>query len=128
MSDLHTELWGNILGQIKGEVSDQVFNAWFIPIAPVSVSDNKLVLGVPNEFFKDWMHDRYLSLLDSHLHKLNKEINIEFTIIDIPESTIAAKDPKVALHAAEDSDGKSQKGWFRSVFPKQGEDGGFKNA
>lgn len=122
MEKSHTQLWNELLNRLKTEVSEQVFNNWFIQIVPVSFSDEKLVLAVPNEFVKEWIRERYLSLFDSHLGRIaDKKINIELVVSPQPkEAGVAppAESPKPA----------SRKGWFRSVFPKQSEGNHFREA
>jgi chromosomal replication initiator protein len=110
----HVELWTNLLGRLKDEISEQIFNGWFLPIKPVSLSDNTLTLGVPNEFIKEWILERHMGLLASHLAKLTgKNIGIEL-VVAASEETEPAKKPQGAP--------KEKKGWFRSVFPKQPEE------
>lgn len=122
MENGHIELWNKLLNHLKNEVSEQVFNSWFMPIAPLSFSDDKLVLGVPNEFFRDWIRERYLSLLISNLNRIaNKKIDLEFVISPPPASQIpqpTAQIPQPRAH----------KGWFRAVFPKQAEEAVFQEA
>jgi chromosomal replication initiator protein len=110
----HVELWDNLLGRLKGESSEQIFNGWFLPIKPISLSDNTLTLGVPNEFIKEWILERHMGLLTSHLTKLTgKNIGIEF-VVSAAEEAESQKKPQGAP--------KEKKGWFRSVFPKQPEE------
>ena len=114
--DAHTELWNNVLGRIRVDVSEQVFNAWFTPIAAISATDSKLTLGVPNDFFKDWVEERYLGLINSHLQSIvNKKLDIEFVIQDIPEPSQVSTPPS----PGQSEKPKQQKGWLRTVFPKQ---------
>ena len=111
MPDTHAELWSGLLDHIKNEVSDQVFNAWFLPISPVSLSDKKLTLGVPNEFFREWVRERYLGLLNSHLTQMtSSNVTIEFAV-----TGEAPKEPEKDL----EKKAGQKKPWFRSVFPKQ---------
>ena len=126
MSSAHTELWNNLVSRIKGDISEQVFNAWLAPIVPISCTDNKLKLGVPNEFFKNWVLERYADLLTSNLSKIvNTPIGIEFIILEGPDiqKTKTKKSsgvlPQEESELGDDTQEKTQKGWFRSVFPKQ---------
>ena len=106
MENSHIELWNNLLARLKNEVGEQVFNAWFVPITPLSLSDDKLTLEVPNKFFREWVMERYTGLLNSNLTGIaNKRIGVEFVISPLQESPA----PKPEAH----------KGWFRSVFPRQ---------
>ena len=109
MENAHQLLWNRLLEQTKAEVSEQVFNAWFLPITPISLSGNRLVLGVPNEFFREWVRERYAGLVISNLNRIaNRKLDIEFVVI--PTEGAQAQ-PK-----------KQKKGWFSSVFPKQQEE------
>ncbi|NQU95695.1 MAG: chromosomal replication initiator protein DnaA [Candidatus Omnitrophica bacterium] len=112
----HIELWNNLLSHLKNEVSDQVFNNWFMQMVPLALSDDRLVLGVPNEFFKEWVSERYAGLLSSHLsHVANKKLVVEFSISPTAGNHVPQKDTD------KKSAPKEKKGWFRAVFPKQGQ-------
>jgi len=112
----NTELWAKLLEQLKGEVSDQVFNAWFLPIQPMASDSDNLVLGVPNDFFREWVKERYSGLLSSHLKRVSdKKLDIDFVIA--PSQNIPAS---VAPNLVKkEAPNKEKSGWFRSVFPKQ---------
>ena len=70
MEGEHIKLWSEVLGRVKDDVDDQVFNRWFRPIMPVSLSQDLLRLGVPNEFIKEWIQDRYANFLTSRLNQI----------------------------------------------------------
>jgi len=113
METSHTQLWNEVLSRLKTEVSDQVFNNWFIQIAPISFVNDKMVLAVPNEFVKEWIQERYVGLFSSHLLGITgKKIDIDFIISD-RLNNFNEKPAPVS------SKPESRKGWFRSVFPKQ---------
>ena len=117
MENSKLEFWDEVLLRLKNEVSDQVFNAWFAPIVPVSFVNDKLVVGVPNEFFKEWIRERYVSLLASHLNRITgKKIDIDFAILPQDAFELSQKDLE------KKSTPKEKRGWFRSVFPKQAEE------
>lgn len=115
----HVETWRGLLGQLKGEVSEQVFTAWFLPITPVGISDDRLTLGVPNEFFKEWLQERYADFLTSRLRTVSdKNLAINFVISPVEE----AQKPTPTEPSGETREAKERKGWFRSVFPKPSEE------
>lgn len=117
MSASRIELWDKTLAQLKSEVSDQVYASWLVPIMPLSFSGNKLKLGVPNEFFKEWLEERYIGLFLSHLNKIaGEKVELEFSVVPVAEEKPAAKSTE------QKEKENAQKGWFRSVFPKQNED------
>ncbi|MCQ9206795.1 MAG: chromosomal replication initiator protein DnaA [Omnitrophica bacterium] len=117
MTNNHIELWDNLLGRLRVEVGEQIFNAWFSPISPISVSESTFTLGVPSEFFKEWIRDRYSEVLAKNLSKVaGKKLSIDFVIAPVEEPKPSQKRPD------EKSTHREKKGWFRSVFPKQGGD------
>jgi len=44
-------------------VSEQKFQTWFKPIRPLEISEDRIVLEVPNPFFIDWFEEHNLPLL-----------------------------------------------------------------
>jgi len=86
-------MWGRAQDIIKKElVNEQTFNIWFGPIKPVSVSDDKIILEVPNKFFKGWLLDRYEKLLISSLERSSgRSLKIEFVFAGTDESDAPQK-------------------------------------
>jgi chromosomal replication initiator protein len=116
MEKTHTELWNSLLAEIKDTISDQVYNAWFVPMTPVSLSNDKLILAVPNEFFREWVRERYAGLVNSRLSNIaNKNIEAEFMVL-------VAEKQATPAGAQKKPSQKEKRGWFRSVFPKQPDD------
>ena len=116
----HIELWNDLLARLKNGVGEQVFNAWFLPITPLSLSDDKLTLGVPNKFFREWVAERYIGLLNSNLTGIaGKKITVEFVVSPSQEPTAAPKEAESKPREQEAPRGETHRGWFRSVFPRQ---------
>lgn len=80
MPEHDVPVWTRAQDIIKKELAnEQTFGIWFGPIKPVSASDDKIVLEVPNRFFKGWLLDRYEKLLVSSLERSSgKSLKIEF--------------------------------------------------
>lgn len=76
-----TEKWDAILEGIARRVPDHSFRAWFLKISPKEYSDGKLVLGVPNRFFKEWLSNKYLEVVQrSASDVLGEDVGISFSI------------------------------------------------
>jgi chromosomal replication initiator protein len=60
-------VWESVLGRIQQSLSDQVFTTWFRPIRLVSLDEQGVLLEVPNRFFKDWLTDTHLPLIEESL-------------------------------------------------------------
>jgi len=78
MDDYEKNVWNELLLRIKHRLKSQNFNAWFKPAQLHSLTLNKLVIEVPNNFFKDWIEERYLNLIKEELNSLvGREIKVE---------------------------------------------------
>lgn len=74
-------LWDKALQLIKGELSPPSFNAFFKQIKPLKMTDNTLVLLVPNDFTKSILEDRYLNLIESSINQLSfKKYKVKFVL------------------------------------------------
>ncbi|MDD4202070.1 MAG: chromosomal replication initiator protein DnaA [Candidatus Omnitrophica bacterium] len=83
ITDISIQIWEKTLAGLKKQVSDQTYNAWFVPITPIKLHQNELLLGLPNHFFKDWVTERYLPLMEAILGEITGEkIKISFEITE----------------------------------------------
>ena len=56
------EAWTRILDDARREVPEKDFKAWVEPAKPVSLENDRLVLGVPDEFAVRWNEEKNSSL------------------------------------------------------------------
>ncbi len=76
------EIWDKTLNTLKGELTEVSFNTWIKSIEPVAISDTTIKLGVPNNFTKDILENRYKDLIKNSIQAVfNKSYNIEFFIL-----------------------------------------------
>ncbi|WIV12597.1 chromosomal replication initiator protein DnaA [Proteiniborus sp. MB09-C3] len=71
------EVWGNALKLIKNELTEVSFNTWLKTIEPITINDNCILLGAPNEFTKGILEARYLTLIKNAIKQIS---NIDFDI------------------------------------------------
>ncbi len=96
------ELWEKTLNIMKGEMSEVSFNTWIKSAVPLSLTNDVLKLGVPNNFTKEILETRYEDLLINALKIVSsKKYKIEFTIAseegaDLEEKK-AKKEARVAV-------------------------------
>lgn len=75
------QLWEKTLNIIKSEMSEVSFNTWIKSCEPLSISSDSIKLGVPNEFTKDILEQRYKDLVTNAIKLISsKKYNIEFLI------------------------------------------------
>ena len=73
--------WEKALESLKGSISQQTYQTWFVPIKLVDADENTVVLGAPNRFFKSWIEERYLEIISRAIEKVSgKKYSIEFVI------------------------------------------------
>ncbi len=79
---IHLEdLWNNSLNLIKTELTEVSFNTWLKTINPVSINDDLIILGAPNEFTKGILEARYMTLIKNAIKQISgKNYDIRFTI------------------------------------------------
>ncbi|MBL4938396.1 chromosomal replication initiator protein DnaA [Clostridium sp. YIM B02515] len=88
------ELWEKTLNIMKGELSEVSFNTWIKSSIPLSLINDTLRLGVPNNFTKEILETRYRDLLINALKIISpRKYNIEFTVaseesVDLEEKAI----------------------------------------
>lgn len=75
------ELWLSSLDIIKTELTEVSFNTWLKTIEPMSINDNRIMLGAPNEFTKSILEARYLTLIQNAVNQVSsKNYDISFLI------------------------------------------------
>lgn len=73
--------WEKTLNIIKTEMTEVSFNTWIKSAIPLSLSNDTLKLGVPNNFTKEILETRYKDLIINALKLISpKKYNIEFII------------------------------------------------
>lgn len=53
------QLWGGVLGEIEPTISRANFSTWFKNTHIAKYEEGIIVVGVPNEFVKDWLFNKY---------------------------------------------------------------------
>ncbi len=73
--------WNKAVKIIKEKITKQNFDTWINPVQLQSVEEGRIVLNVPNRFFRDWLQEHYLSLIrESLLSETGIIYNIDFII------------------------------------------------
>ena len=72
MTTLDDNLWEKCLTKIRNEISEENYNTWFQPINFDSITETKLILSVPNTFYKDCLEQNYLDIINSSLNSFTQ--------------------------------------------------------
>jgi len=75
------ELWGKCLEELEGQLSKANFATWFKNTHIYKRDHGVAVVGVPNEFVKDWLGNKYLKLILKTVMLFDQGVrNVEFVI------------------------------------------------
>lgn len=87
-SIVHTEqidvkkLWDDVLVQIELSITAANFKTWFRDTHIVSFEDGTITLGVPSIFVRDWLQDKFQSLMLKTLRELSPHVrSIEYAVV-----------------------------------------------
>jgi chromosomal replication initiator protein len=56
-------LWNEVAGRLKGALNETTYRTWFAEAAGAELSDDAFVLGVPNDFTREWIEGHFLGLI-----------------------------------------------------------------
>ena len=85
-------LWKQCLAEIEQQVPSENFKTWFLPTYPHSKDGNSLNIVVPDEFFKRYLTENYLSLIETSLESIsNSSFRVNF-LVDPKSKTIGGKE------------------------------------
>ncbi|MBP6912000.1 MAG: chromosomal replication initiator protein DnaA [Candidatus Pacebacteria bacterium] len=75
------ELWGQALSLIEKNISKANFNTWFKNTHIIKESEGEIIIGVPNEFVRDWLLNKYNKLILKSIIEFAEEIrSVQFEI------------------------------------------------
>ncbi len=80
------ELWGKCLADIELEVSKPNFSTWFKNTCIVKEDSGTICVGVPNEFVRDWLSNKYHKMILKVLMTYTETVRGVEYLISKPES------------------------------------------
>ncbi len=105
MANSMKELWLSVLAALEKRVSNQNYKTWFQPLKFLENDDEKVYLGVPDRFTRDWIKDHGLKdIIQEEFSSLAaKDVIVQLRIIDMPERAAEIE----AMHSSEDEYAKT---------------------
>jgi chromosomal replication initiator protein len=90
--------WKETLNQCLAEKGEQEFSMWFTNMEYQKSTENELVLGVPSNFYRDQVTQRYQTYIESRLRDLSgKNLTVIFEVMPgIRENEAAAEGENTA--------------------------------
>jgi len=56
-------LWSEVAGRLQGSLNDTTYGTWFGEVTGLELSDACFVIGVPNDFTRDWIEGHFRGLI-----------------------------------------------------------------
>lgn len=90
-------IWNNAQGAIRSQVGEASYETWFSNLSPKEKSPQTLLIEAPDEFFKNWLVDHYLSVIQKIVQDEAKiDVAIEFDVNPNMSEPQAAPRPQSA--------------------------------
>src|SRR6195256_744619 len=99
-------LWNEVAGRLKGALNETTYRTWFAEAEGTDLSDDAFVLGVPNDFTREWIEGHFLGLIGAAvLDVTGQERRVALTVTErVPADTPApAETPKGRASGGMDS-------------------------
>jgi len=77
--------WHECLQIIKDNVDSQAYKTWFKPITALSYKNNRLLIQLPSEWFREWLDANYYDLINMTIKRVagdNAKLIYDVVIID----------------------------------------------
>ena len=76
-------LWSEVSGRLRGALNDTTYGTWFRDASGLALSDDRFVLGVPNDFTRDWIEGHFLGLIGAAIRDVTgSERPIELRLVE----------------------------------------------
>lgn len=82
MAISHIDLWNRCLSSIKGQISADSFNTWFLPIKPLRFDNQVLTIEVPSQFFYEYLEEHFLNMLKKAIREnIGHQGRLEYSVV-----------------------------------------------
>src|SRR5919202_4432582 len=95
-------LWSEVSGRLKGALNETTYQTWFAEAEGVELSDDAFVIGVPNDFTREWIEGHFLGLIGAAVRDVTgQERRIALTVTEraLPETPANTEPPRRATTA-----------------------------
>lgn len=84
----NAKLWEQVLVEIELSVSEATFNTWFTDTAILRRENGTVFVGVPNEFVRTWIKEKYDKKILKLLRKFSNDVrNVSYEVANISDNS-----------------------------------------
>ena len=81
MDNENSNIWDGACKQLKGILSNDIYDRWIAVIQCLEISGNKMHLAVANDFYKDWLEENYFPMIRKAVMVVSgEEMDISLTV------------------------------------------------
>jgi chromosomal replication initiator protein len=74
-----------LFSQLRERLGEQNFSTWIKPTTPLAIEGDNLILEVPSTFFRDWLQDHYLEIIEETASRqAGRSLKVAFSITRHP--------------------------------------------
>jgi chromosomal replication initiator protein len=90
-------LWSEVAGRLKGALNETTYRTWFAEAEGAELSDDAFILGVPNDFTREWIEGHFLGLIGAAVRDVTgQERRVALSVlervpVDAPSPAAEAK-------------------------------------
>jgi len=90
-------IWNSLKDKLLSSLGSTLYDTWFKPLKPLSLSSDFFEIAVPNKFYLDWVKEHYLPLIQRSLVEITgQELKIVFTVASMKDAApVSRKSPAV---------------------------------
>jgi len=89
------EVWSKIDMSLKRDLNPRSYQTWFSPIKVSFKKPNLIELGAPNKFFKNWLQEHYLDIINEKRQKLKDAEEVQISFVISKSSSKATKEKPI---------------------------------
>jgi chromosomal replication initiator protein len=91
-------LWHEVAGRLRGSLNETTYGTWFGEVRGVALDGDRFVLGVPNDFTRNWIEGHFLSLIGAAIRDVTGgERPIQLQVVEtgaVPAPPILRDEPQ----------------------------------
>jgi len=103
--DQLTLIWDEAKKHLRGRLNEAAFQFWFDRTLPLGLDDGAFVIGVPNDFAREWIEKRLAGQVAEALSEVlgdtvDVRVVVDARAAELPQQSAAAEPPAAAVEPA----------------------------
>jgi chromosomal replication initiator protein len=99
------DLWESIAGRLREALTETTYETWFGQAGPLSLTGDKLLVEVPNDFTRDWIQGHFFDFVSGAAREsLGRDVVVSFSVSDSVTAIPAAPVPAASEARGRDAE------------------------